>query len=113
MQDIIQYHEEIGTLMARIFLGSLFLFQGYDAIFGVKVSNVMNTVESSFRSKGVPHLLVLAGVWFTSYIELTGGFLLIIGLFKYIALYLLCIDLLVASIGFGIASAMWDTKHVF
>lgn len=113
METIIQHHEAAGVLITRIFLGSLFFFQGFDAVFKVKVANVIEAYESSFESKGIPRILTVLGSWFTSYAELIGGILLIAGLFQYYALYLLGIDLVLASIAFGIVSPMWNMRFVF
>jgi putative oxidoreductase len=113
MESIANYHEAGALLIARIFLGLLFLFQGYDAIFGVKLKNVVRVAEGAFRSKGVPQFMVVGAAWFTSLSQFIGGLLLISGLFKYGVLYVLGLDLIVAAIGFGITSPMWDTKHVF
>jgi putative oxidoreductase len=113
MENIIQYHETAAVLIARIFLGLLFLFQGYDAIFRVKMKNVVSTMKMSFSGKGVPRVLVAGASWFTSYVQFLGGMLLLLGLLKYATLYILGIDLLIASIGFGIATPVWDTRHVF
>ena len=113
MELISQLHESIGILFARVFLGLLFFFQGYDAVFNVKIKNVINNYESAFENKGIPKIMTITGAWFTSLAELIGGFLLIVGLFRYYALYLLGVDLLIASVAFGIATPMWDTRHVF
>ena len=113
MEAFIQYHEAIGVLIARVFLGLLFLFQGYDAIFSIKIKNIIENYESSFESKGIPKILTIAGSWFTSLAEFLGGLFLVLGLFKYIALYLLGADLIIASIAFGIATPMWDMRYVF
>jgi len=113
MELISQLHESIGILFARVFLGLLFFFQGYDAVFNVKIKNIINNYESAFENKGIPKIMTITGAWFTSLAELIGGFLLIVGLFRYYALYLLGVDLLIASVAFGIATPMWDTRHVF
>ncbi|MDZ4663397.1 MAG: DoxX family protein [Bacteroidota bacterium] len=112
MNNINQYHEIVAVLIARVFLGCLFFFQGYDAVFKIKVRNVVATFEANFANKGIPRLLTVAASWFTSYTELICGFLLILGIFEYYALYLLGINLIIAAIGFGIASPMWDTRYV-
>ncbi len=108
-----QYHYIATALIARVFLGCLFFFQGYDAVFKVKIKNVIDTFENEFSKKGIPKFLIICASWFTSYTELIGGFLLIIGLFEYSALYLLGINLIIAAIGFGITTPMWNTRHVF
>lgn len=112
MHAVTQYHEIIAVLIARVFLGCLFFFQGYDAVFNIKVRNVVATFETNFANKGIPKFLTVAASWFTSYTELICGFFLIIGVFEYYALYLLGINLVIAAVGFGITSPMWDTRYV-
>jgi uncharacterized membrane protein YphA (DoxX/SURF4 family) len=113
MESLTYYHEITAVFIARVFLGLLFFFQGYDAVFNVKIKNVINTYQDSFSNIGVPKFLTISGAWFTSFVELIGGLLLIFGVFEYYTLYLLGLDLLIASIAFGIATPMWDTRHVF
>lgn len=103
----------IAVFIARVFLGLLFFFQGKDAVFGVGLKQVVAAVEAPLSRKGVPRFLIVAGSWFTSYAELVGGVLLVLGLFKYIALYMLGIDLVIAAAVFGIVKPMWDMQHVF
>lgn len=112
METIAQYHEAAAILIARLFLGVLFLFQGYDAVFNVKVKNIVDTYRQAFSAKGIPSYMLVMASWFTSGTELIGGALLILGLFKYLVLYLLGLNLIIAAIGFGLNTAMWDTKHV-
>lgn len=112
MEIINQYHYIIAALIARVFLGCLFFFQGYDAIFNVKIQNVISVFEDDFTKKGIPKFMTICASWFTTYTELICGFLLILGLFEYAALYLLGINLMIAAIGFGINSPIWDTRHV-
>lgn len=107
------HHEMTAVLIARVFLGLLFFFQGYDAVFRIKVRNVINAYADSFSGKGIPHFLTVAGAWFTSYAELIGGALLVLGFLQYPALWLLGTDLVIASIAFGIASPVWDLRFVF
>lgn len=113
METIIQYNEFIAVTIARTFLGLLFIFQGYDAIFNIGLQEVTATYHSGFSNKRIPRQLTKAAAWFTSYTELIGGGLLIIGLWQYIALYLLGINLLIAAFGFGLVTPLWDTRHVW
>ncbi len=112
MELLIQYHESAAGFLARVFLGVLFFFQGYDAVFKIKVENVIETYENSFSQRGIPKVFTFLGAWFTSYVELIGGLLLIVGLFEYCALYILGINLLLVNIAFGISNPMWDMKYV-
>ena len=113
MYTIFHNHEIAGALFARLFLGLLFFFQGYDAVFKLKVAGVISEIKEPLSKLGVPTLFITTGAYFTSYIELIGGFLLIIGFAKYYAMYLLGIDLIIASIAFGIVKPMWDMQYVF
>jgi putative oxidoreductase len=108
------HHPEIfAAAIARIFLGFLFFFQGYDAVFKIKIAGVIDAIREPMKQKGVPDFFITAGAYFTSYVQLIGGLFLIIGLLKYAALYFLGIDLLIASIGFGITQPLWDMRFVF
>ncbi|MBL7919918.1 MAG: DoxX family membrane protein [Bacteroidia bacterium] len=113
MEIINQYQYEVAVLIARVFLGCLFLFQGYDAVFNIKIKNVIATFENDLIHKGIPRFLIVWGSWFTSYSELIGGTLLIVGLFNYPVLFMLGLNLIIAAIGFGINTPVWDTRHVF
>lgn len=112
MELLSQYHESAASFIARVFLGLMFFFQGYDAVFRIKVENVIETFENSFFQKGIPKFLTICGSYFTSYVELIGGALLIVGLFEYYVLYLLGINLLIVNVAFGISNPMWDMKFV-
>jgi putative oxidoreductase len=108
------HHPEIfAATIARIFLGFLFFFQGYDAVFKIKIAGVIDAIREPMKQKGVPDFFITGGAYFTSYVQLIGGLLLIIGLLKYAALYFLGIDLLIAAIGFGITQPLWDMRFVF
>lgn len=112
MEYIGQHHEAVAVLIARILLGVLFFFQGYDAVFNIGMRRVIEAYQNSFSNKHIPSSLVVLASWFTSLTELICGLMLIFGLFQYIALYLLGINLIVAAIGFGLNEPMWDSKYV-
>ncbi len=113
METFSQYNEIAAVFVARVFLGLLFFFQGYDAVYKVKIKNVIQTYESTFMIKGIPKWLTTIASWFTSCSALIGGLFLIFGLFEYITLYVLALNLIIASIGFGINTPMWDMRFVF
>lgn len=112
MEIINQYHEEAAVFIARVFLGCLFFFQGYDAVFNIKIKNVIETYRVSFTNKGMPYFVIVLASWFTACTELVGGALLILGLFKYAALYSLGANMIIAALGFGMTTPMWDTRYV-
>jgi len=113
MQSEIFNGEVIAVFVARVFLGLLFFFQGYDAVFKIGLKNVIDTAAAPLAMKGVPRFISVMGSYYTSYVQLIAGAFLIIGLLKYYALYLLGIDLLLACIVFGIVTPVWDMRHVF
>lgn len=113
MEIIDQYHSIAGTTIARVFLGFLFLFQGYDAVFRIGLKRATDVFQEGFVEQGIPRTLTAAAAFFTSYTALIGGFLLILGLYEFVALYFLGLNLVVAGIGFGINLPLWDTRNVF
>lgn len=113
MSFSIHVREMDAAFIARIFLGLLFFLQGYDKVFRIGVKQVIRTVGESLSAKGVPSVFSSLGAYFTSYIELICGALLIIGFVKYYCLYLLGFDLLFAAFAFGIVEPVWDMKHIF
>ncbi|MEO6303045.1 MAG: DoxX family membrane protein [Bacteroidia bacterium] len=113
MEIINQYHYAAAELITRLILGCLFFFQGYDAVVNIKIKNVIETFENSFVKRGMPRFLIVFASWFTSYSELLCGGFLIVGLFGYIPLYLLGLNLIIMSIGFGLTTPLWDTRHAY
>lgn len=113
MEIIEQYHYASAITIARVFLGFLFLFQGYDAVVKIGMKTVINTYQERFIRRGVPRSLISLAALFTSYTELICGGLLIFGLFEICALYLLGLNLVIAGIGFGMNEPLWDTRNVF
>jgi putative oxidoreductase len=97
----------------RIFVGMLFLFQGHQKLFIVKVDEVLQTYKPLLQQKGIPEIIIVAGIWVTSTAEFLFGLLLILGLFTQLSLYVLTIDVLLASAAFGIMRPMWDMQFVF
>jgi len=112
MEILNQYHIVAAIFIARVFLGILFFFQGYDAIFNIKIKQVIETYHNTFANKGIPKFFTVCASWFTCYTALICGTLLILGLFEYSTLYILGINLIITAIGFGINSPMWDTRFV-
>lgn len=112
MQEIINNHQIVAVFVARVFLGLLFFFQGYDAVFNIKIKGVTEVFLFPLESKGIPKFLIVCGAYFTSYVELIAGLLLIVGFFKYCALYLIGIDLLLVAFAFGLMKPMWDIQYV-
>ena len=108
-----EYSNEVAALLLRLFLGVLFLFQGYDKVFRVGIRGVIDAFETPMRDHAIGRPLLVAGAALTSYIELIGGGMLILGFYKYIALYALGIDLLLVATALTIVQPIWDMQHVF
>jgi uncharacterized membrane protein YphA (DoxX/SURF4 family) len=106
-------HETIIHLLVRVILGTLFLFQGFDKLFNIKVAGVADYFREEMRNKSVPPSLLSSAAWFTSLAEFFGGLLVIVGFMKTCALYLLGLDLIVVTMAFSMLKPMWDMSMVF
>jgi uncharacterized membrane protein YphA (DoxX/SURF4 family) len=101
-----------GMLFIRLLLGIIFFMQGYGKIFVFTVSGVYNKFFREFENTFLPKWLIWFTAYYTSYVEWIGGLLLIIGLFRKYAIYLLALDLLLVSFGHGLMEPIWDLSHV-
>jgi putative oxidoreductase len=113
MQHNIEHHEALAILLVRVFLGVIIFFQGYDALFRVKIVNVARSLEPALANMALPKGLAKAGAWTTSLVELTCGILLIVGYCQHYTLLAVSLNLIVVSILFSMLSGIWDMKHVF
>lgn len=102
----------LAKLLVRLMAGLLFFFQGYDKVFRLGLQEVIRTVTPSYRERKLPEPMIRLSVYFTSYVELIGGSLLILGLFQSTVIPLLGIDLIIAAAGMSMVNPMWDTRHV-
>ena len=101
-----------GIFFIRTLLGIILLMQGYGKVFTYSVPKVYELYFKDFETTFLPTWIIWATAYFTSYVELIGGLLLIIGLFRKYALYLIAVDLLVVSFGHGLMEPIWDLSHV-
>jgi putative oxidoreductase len=104
---------QIAELLVRTFAGILFLFQGYDKLFIVKMKGVISTFALDADRQNIPRFMVTMIAYYTSIVEFFGGAALILGLFTNYTLYLLGLDLLLVGLAFSIMQPMWDMKFVF
>lgn len=105
--------EAMAVLLVRVFTGILFFFQGYDKIFRMGLKTTYDTVMPSYQKAGIPSGMTRGFIFLTSWIELIGGILLILGLLKYAALYALGADLLIVALSMSILNPMWDMQYIF
>lgn len=105
-------NRNIGILTLRLLLGFLFFFQGYGKVFKFGVEGVYNNFFKGTYEALLPNFLVYGTAYYTSYVELIAGFLLIIGLKRDWALYALASVLVIVTFGHGLAEPIWDASHV-
>src|SRR5471030_1420499 len=92
----------VAILFARALLGVIFMMQGYGKVFVYTVPKVYSMFFAVFEKTFLPTWLIWATAYYTSYVEMIGGFLLVIGLFRQYVLYLLGLDLLMVCYGHGL-----------
>lgn len=105
-------NRSIGILIMRLILGFLFFWQGYGKVFKFGVDNVYNNFFKKTYEALLPDFLVLGTAYFTTFAELIAGFMLVIGLGRDWALYILGAVLVVVTFGHGMAEPIWDASHV-
>jgi len=106
-------NETILLFILRVTLGILFFFQGYDKIFNVKLSSVIDFLANEKRYSKIPSWILKISAFFTTYIEFFCGVLLIFGLFTNYSLYLLGINMILVAGAFSIIKPMWDMNQFF
>jgi uncharacterized membrane protein YphA (DoxX/SURF4 family) len=102
-----------GMLFIRALLGIIFFMQGWGKVFTWTIPKVYAMFFRDFEKSFLPKWVIWATAYYTSWVELLGGLLLIIGLFKKYAIFLLAFDLLIVSFGHGLMETIWDLQHVF
>lgn len=111
--DNIFTNEVILTFALRVILGIMFLVQGYDKLFNIGMDGVVRTVNNQYLDKGFPMWLVTIISYLTTYIEFLAGLMLVLGLFKTIAFYLLLLDIGIVSLGMSILVPLWDMRYIW
>jgi putative oxidoreductase len=110
-QPTTNFNRTVGTFVMRVLLGIIFLMQGYGKVFTWGMEGVYKSFEP-YEQK-LPEFLVRFAAYYTTYVELIGGLLLVLGLFKSYTLYALGLVLLIVSFGHGLSQPIWDLSHVF
>ena len=111
--DMEDFSSQAAVLIARLFLGTLFLLQGYDKIFKTGLRNVIPVYKQELVRSGLPAFMINGAAYYTSWSELLGGLLLILGLFKGFALYALGVDLVLVAVAMGLIEPLWRMDYVF
>ncbi|HFB99674.1 MAG TPA: DoxX family membrane protein, partial [Phaeodactylibacter sp.] len=87
MAKSIERNRSIALFTIRVLLGLIFFMQGFGKVFTWGVPNVYNNVFAAYEETFLPIVLLKFIAYYTSYIELLGGFLLILGLVRDTVLY--------------------------
>ncbi|MFY0594088.1 DoxX family protein [Roseivirga sp.] len=101
----------IVAFFARVLLGLIFLMQGIGKVFTWGLDGVYGSFQP-YEETFLPKFSIVFAAYYTSYAELIGGALLVLGLFKNYALYALALVLLIVSFGHGLSSPIWDLNNV-
>jgi len=99
--------------MIRLIVGILFLFQAYDKLLRVGLKETFEAIHETYKVYNIPKWFLKLSVTVSTYIELIAGSLLIIGLFKPIALLLLGINLIMVTVSFSFHKGIWNMQNVF
>lgn len=105
-------NKTIAVLTARLLLGFIFLMQGYGKVFTIGLDKVYNGFFKETYKDLLPDFITLGTAYFTSYVELIAGFMLVIGFKKNIAYVLLATVLVMVTFGHGLAQPIWDLSNV-
>lgn len=105
-------NRQVSVLLLRLVLGFIFLMQGYGKVVTIGVGQVHQSFFAETYQDLLPNFVTYTTAYFTSYAELIGGALLVVGLKRDIALYLLGVVLVIVTFGNGLATPVWDLSHV-
>ena len=111
--SMINLNRTVGAFTVRLILGFIFLMQGFGKVFSLGVENIYKAdfFHGTFKDI-LPDFIIYATAYYTSYIELIGGLLLVLGLRTNYALYALASVLIIVTFGHGLAEPIWDLSHV-
>jgi uncharacterized membrane protein YphA (DoxX/SURF4 family) len=89
------------------------LMQGYGKVctWGIEKLYNMDFFHPAYKNI-LPDSITLGTAYYTSYVELIGGLLLVIGFKKDYALYALASVLVIVTFGHGLAEPIWGLSHV-
>lgn len=105
-------NQQLGVATLRLILGLIFLMQGFGKVFKFGVDQVYANFFKNAYADILPDVLLKITTYYTSYVELIAGTLLLIGLFRNFALYALASVLVIVSFGHGLLEPIWDVSHV-
>ncbi|MEM6376658.1 MAG: DoxX family membrane protein [Bacteroidota bacterium] len=103
----------VGLFFIRVLLGIIFFMQGFGKVFTWGIEGVYASAFKSYEATFLPKWLIYSTAYYTSFVELIGGALLLLGLFRKWAYFALGSVLLIVSFGHGLASPIWSLDDVF
>lgn len=106
-------NRQIAALLTRLLLGFIVLMQGYGKVFtwGVEKVYQMEFFLPRYHAL-LPDWVTYLTAYYTSYVELIAGLMLVIGLKRNWALYALATVLVIVTFGHGLAEPIWNLSHV-
>ena len=103
----------IGLLTIRLVLGLVFFMQGFGKVFNIGVENLyQNYFFQPYQDTFIPTSILKFTAYYTSFVELIAGTLLILGIFRRYSLYALATVLVIVSFGHGLLEPSWDMHDV-
>ena len=106
------YKLQVAEFIVRTLAGILFLFQGYDKLFKIKMAGVIEIFTADAEKNHIPHSMLSIVAYVTSILEFFGAIFLLFGFYTTFALYALGFDLLLVSLAFSFMKPMWDMKFM-
>ena len=103
----------VALLAMRLVAAILFFFQGYDKVFLLKTEGFLRVFADALAKKKIPLSLARLTISISSFIELAGGVLLALGLFREPVLYVLAAELVCVAFAFSVLKPMWDLSYFF
>jgi len=113
MDTQLEMQRAAGLFFLRSLLGIIFFMQGFGKVFIWGVSGVYENFFQTFESTFLPDFILIFTAYFTSYAEWICGALLMIGLWRKWAMYVLGLLLLMVSFGHGVLTPVWSLADVF
>ena len=105
-------NRQVALLIIRLTLGFIVLMQGFGKVFSMGVENMYSSYMQPTFAEKLPNFVIYGTAYYTSYVELIAGLLLIIGWKRDYALYFIGSVLIIVSFGHGLEQPIWDLSHV-
>jgi len=113
IQNLNEYSIPAAYLLIRIILGIVFISSGYDKLMRIGIGKVKEEYALQLQKYRMPAFVFSFTAFFSTWAELIGGILILFGLFKFIALSVLGIDLVLVTLAMVLLQPLYDLKLVF